>query len=274
MNPELSDAELAEAGRMWEAMAWPVYYDGDWWRWRSGPMQDEPVPIEDFESLFDEWLQQQKRRASDIGGLLLSEAQINEELLALSFPELRKQPLSYSARGRKQFEREMVEFLKRNHAIAYIIGVGGLENMTARDRQQLVARIRSEFKYLNGFLRHLREKRSIADIIWRAEMYGNATYGTWMQARTAKAKRDGYLWKINDLDDKAQHCEGCLAIADLGWVTIDHPFPPPGKSTNRFPRQCLSRCRCRVRFSRSRRKPSERRDWLLRNRVGWLQTVS
>lgn len=138
----------------------------------------------------------------------------------------------------------MRQEVKEEYIRQYILGRGGLEQMTSEDWGSIGGSLVHQYHpYLDGFTQDIASgKLSEAQIRARAKMYTNSAGQAFERGKaraSAKAGLDEVKWTLTP----AEHCVDCEALAAMGWQPVaDDPFG------GCFPRsgctQCLSNCKC------------------------------
>lgn len=105
------------------------------------------------------------------------------------------------------------------------------------------AHLASELVYLDLFADDVANGRVPRDgrFARRAMLYAAAGWGFYMLLRGREAGRRGYGEERNILDPGAEHCQGCVAETDRGWVPLGSLVPIGD-------RQCRSGCRCSMEY--------------------------
>jgi hypothetical protein len=138
----------------------------------------------------------------------------------------------------------MAESLKQAYVTVAAIGRGGRSAMDYSDFGRIGARLRSEYKYLDGFAQEIKSGTlSPSYIRARAQLYADGVkVALWDGRRAAKIEAGMTLEKR--VLHPAEHCTDCMNYADQGWQPIG-TFPPPGLGS-----ECLHHCRCTMDFSK------------------------
>jgi hypothetical protein len=141
-----------------------------------------------------------------------------------------------------QWQSIMRDEIKQTQLATEALVRGGWEQMTARDFGRVGARVREQFKYLDGFTRDLLNDRQTTDgrFIQRAKSYAAAARVNFHESQTDQLSELGYSEERNVLHP-AEHCLDCLDQAALGWVPI-------GTLTPIGSRQCRVNDRCSVEY--------------------------
>jgi len=146
------------------------------------------------------------------------------------------------------WQTEMRAMIKDGHLAAVALTVGGWENMTFADFGRAGWYIREQYQYLDNWANEIAAGIAPMDgrLLARAQMYENAVYRTYAKAMLVKAKAVGMFQRKSVLDialAHEDHCSGCLAAADLGWVLLDDERLPDIGDRN-----CLTNCRCTMKY--------------------------
>jgi hypothetical protein len=158
-----------------------------------------------------------------------------------------------------EWTRQTAIELKEIHSQQYLLGRGGLKNMTQRDYGILGARLKKEYNYLNNFAIDIRDgKMSIAQFQARLNLYLSATDASYHAARRESHKQAGFQFERRRLAS-SNNCNPCVSYASMGWVAIG---TLPSIAT-----ACDCRANCKCFFEYSKDKP----DGLLNRSFGWLE---
>lgn len=117
------------------------------------------------------------------------------------------------------------------------IAAGGKAQLSA----SLNGKLGSIVKFHLGKFRDMglaRERGEVSDaqLLARADMYADATVGTYEQIHH-KVKSDAGYKQVKNILGSGESCSECLAITALGYMPTAK-FKPPGT------RKCMSRCKC------------------------------
>lgn len=158
-----------------------------------------------------------------------------------------------------EWTRQTALQLKELHSQQYLLGRGGLKNMTQRDYGILGARLKKEYKYLNGFAKDIRDNSmTIAQFQARLKLYLSSTDASYQAARREAHKDAGFDFERRRLGTK-NNCDPCASYAGMGWVAIG---TLPSIAT-----QCDCKANCKCFFEYSKDKP----DGLLGRSFGWIK---
>ncbi len=141
------------------------------------------------------------------------------------------------------FETLFREELKREFIREYLVAAGGRAQMTPTDWGRIGAMLKEQYGYLAGFCDEIATGNlSEAQIMTRARMYVNSARQAFETAKGLCAEALGMTeekWNLG----AAEHCDGCLDYAAMGWQPAG-TFPPPGSGAT----PCLSNCQCSLSY--------------------------
>jgi hypothetical protein len=137
------------------------------------------------------------------------------------------------------FRLAMAQAIKRGHVAAAAVAAGGKANLTPTDLGSIGNRLKSEYKYLDRFVRGVDDPSAYGNAAARAAMYGQAILATYEDTRR-RAMRDGGATRERRVLGTVmhEHCPECLAYAALGWQPIGS-LPGVGEACS-----CKSNCHC------------------------------
>jgi hypothetical protein len=137
------------------------------------------------------------------------------------------------------FQTSMAKEIKDGWIVSGVIGRGGRAQMTSADWGRIGAHLRNEYQFLNGFALDIKAgEQSVKQIIHRTKRYANGVRTSYYAGLTS-AKEESILSEERRLlDPGAEHCDDCIAYAEIGWVPIS-TLPEPGDRC-----QCNRNCRC------------------------------
>lgn len=123
----------------------------------------------------------------------------------------------------------------------YVMARGGRKRMTSTDWGRLGALIKSEYGYLQNFFKDIQDgKVSQAGAVHRMRMYVDAGREAYNLGERVAAKEAGLREERNVLSN-AEHCAGCIAETQRGWVAI-------GKLKPLGTRDCRRNDRCDIEY--------------------------
>jgi len=144
-----------------------------------------------------------------------------------------------------QWQDSVREAIKAGHIQAATIGYGGRSKMGSAEYGRIGQRLRSEYTYLQGFVRDLLDGRVSAPMaIARIGLYAQSVRGSYWQGTELREQQRGFSLMRRILDNQAVHCQDCLNYASRGMVPIGS-LPLPGVRC-----ECGARCKCRVEYFR------------------------
>jgi len=130
-----------------------------------------------------------------------------------------------------QWYRRMKVEIRLSYRASIVAAEGGFANMTPAKWGRFGAMIKAEYKFLDNFLNDVRSGKSKGmRRMWRAGQYGRSLSRFYENWRLTQHKELGYSMGRRRLG-RAEHCrtsrglEGCVELAELGWVTIDEVVP-------------------------------------------------
>lgn len=153
-----------------------------------------------------------------------------------------------------EWQGGMMEQIKLSHTAAAASARGGWAQMSAADWGAAGRMVRDQYDFLRNFARQIADGTQALDgrALVRANMYGDAARGTF------EAMRQRYEILVNGMEEEirllgeADHCNGCLDQAALGWQPIGI-LDPIGTE------ECLTNCHCTKKF----RKHGADGQWII-----------
>ncbi len=140
------------------------------------------------------------------------------------------------------FAEALRQEVKGEYIRQYLIGKGGLEQMTQSDWGSIGGMLKDQYRYLRGFEEEMADL-SAAQIRARANMYINSARESFERANARAMKavnKTEELWVLGE----AEHCEDCVALAAMGWVPIGAHGTYPGAGET----ACLTNCQCHLEY--------------------------
>lgn len=142
--------------------------------------------------------------------------------------------------------------LKDNYITQYATGRGGRQQMGPRDWGSIGGMLKEQYGYLEGFYAQVAAgELSEGQIYARSRMYVNSSREAYERGLSRAAVDRPYNEHRWDLGN-AEHCEDCVALASLGWISIDEPFVSPSTGEETLPGMgdtiCLTNCQCHVEY--------------------------
>jgi len=148
------------------------------------------------------------------------------------------------------WREEMREEIEDEYIVGYLAGIGGLLIMEAIDWEALGAMIAEQFGYLDAFTEDLSDLTP-EQIAARARMYMRSSREAYETARRKAADRFGYTeykWVLGI----AEHCEDCVTLSNLGYISITIPFISPSSGEEAIPgngaTRCHTNCQCHLEY--------------------------
>lgn len=136
----------------------------------------------------------------------------------------------------------MREEVRGEYIRQYLLGRGGLEQMTQQDWGSVGGMIGEQYRYLRGFADEVADLTP-EQIAARARMYANSAREAYERANGRRAEAQGVteqLWSLG----AAEHCDDCVALAGMGWVPLGEHGTYPGAGDT----QCLTNCQCHLEY--------------------------
>lgn len=141
------------------------------------------------------------------------------------------------------WEKQTASTIKDLHLQFYLLGIGGLKQITQRDYGIVGQEMLNQYAYLRGFSEDLISAgMSIAQFENRVSLYADAARGTYQRARQEAHLRAGYLFERR-IRTKIESCPECVSYALSGWQAIGS-LPLPTKQCS-----CKMKCGCFKEFS-------------------------
>jgi hypothetical protein len=136
--------------------------------------------------------------------------------------------------------------IKDIHRTQYIVGRGGVENMTPRDWGRLGADLRHlHYNRLDRFALKIAEgDLTPAQVNEGSKLYMNSSNKQYWRGKTEAKLAAGFVEEQRFLNP-AEHCADCTGYAARGRVPIG-TLPPPGEQS-----ECRSNCKCTMKFYRA-----------------------
>jgi hypothetical protein len=142
------------------------------------------------------------------------------------------------------FRSAMRREIKDEYIRQYLLGRGGIEQMTAADWGSIGGSLAEQYKWLEGFYQQVAAgELSEAQVRSRTRMYINSAREAYERAQERVAENAGYDEVRWVLDPAVESCDDCIAFGAMGWQLIaDDPYGGciPGSGCT----QCLTNCAC------------------------------
>jgi hypothetical protein len=142
-----------------------------------------------------------------------------------------------------EFRLAMATALRNGHVAAAAVAAGGKASLTPTDLGSIGNRLKSEYKYLDRFVRGVDDPSGYGNAAARAAMYGSAIAGTYEDGRRRVMRDEGATREKRVIGATVDSCPECLAYAAMGWQPTG-TLPGVGEACS-----CLSRCRCHLIFA-------------------------
>lgn len=144
----------------------------------------------------------------------------------------------------KEFVKVLREEIKAENIRQYVLGRGGLAQMTKKDWGTVGAVTKEQYGYLSGLVEAMPDL-SEAQLANRAGMYISAANEAFEKGRLAAVKSSGEFTEERWVMDPAkEHCKGCTELAGKGWVKIGELGSFPGDGST----ECLTKCGCHIEY--------------------------
>jgi len=143
------------------------------------------------------------------------------------------------------WRRLMRDEIKDEYVALFLLGLGGLALLRAEDILLLAELLREQFAYLDRFVVEIGEL-SEAQINARARSYTKTAESAFWRGGLRAAVAAG-MERVKWTLTPAEHCEDCIAFADMGWQRIDDN-PYHGATPKSGATRCLFNCACVLLF--------------------------
>jgi hypothetical protein len=136
------------------------------------------------------------------------------------------------------WHQAMRQEIKREYIRQYLLGIGGLDQMTYADWGSIGGMLKEQYGWLNGFAEVVGDL-SEQQILSRSAMYSNSAREAFERANGRVAVKWGADEELWVLDPTVENCNDCIEFELMGWQPIG-TFPYPGQGAT----QCLTNCHC------------------------------
>lgn len=184
-------------------------------------------------------------------GRMVSQAQVRSALdQAIRAADGRARALASQLRGGSislaSWEREMRQLVKDVELYGASAASGGWAQLGQSQLGRVGSLVREQYERLHSFAADIASGKQKLDgaLTNRAVMYakqGRRAYYKQMDVEMADAGYD----EERNVRARGDNCDGCIDATAVGWVAIG-TLPAVGE------RDCLSHCRCRIEYRRSR----------------------
>lgn len=149
------------------------------------------------------------------------------------------------------WENTTARALKDLHVNQFLLGRGGLKQVSARDYGIIGSELKKEYQFLRGFSQDiLAGKMKREQFRDRVSKYVDSSYGTYELGRAEGHREAGYNWERR-IRNAAVSCDSCVAYAARGWQPL-LTLPNIGDECD-----CKSRCRCTKEYSNNHKRPQD-----------------
>ena len=141
-----------------------------------------------------------------------------------------------------QWQLAMEQEVKLIDVASGVTARGGWDQMTQSDWGFVGSLVKKQYGYLTNFANDISSGKQKLDgtLLNRARLYANSGRVIYEEMRRRMARNKGKTEERRILAP-AEHCEGCLAQADLGWQPIG-TLDPIGAE------ECRTNCMCRFEY--------------------------
>lgn len=138
-----------------------------------------------------------------------------------------------------EWQAGMMEQIKLAHTAAAAASRGGWAQMSQADWGAAGRMIRDQYDYLRNFADQIARGEQLlnGNALVRSDLYGDAARGTFEQMRRRYEKLMNGMEEERRVLGEADHCDGCLSQAEMGWQPIG-TLDPIGAE------ECVTRCHC------------------------------
>ncbi len=143
----------------------------------------------------------------------------------------------------EQWRDQVAEEILDGHIQQYLLGRGGIKNMTDADWREVDKLVDRQYNYLEGFYKDIVDgKVTGGQLVTRAGLYGlavGAGFASAIAANNSTSKES--RWILSNVE----HCQTCLQYAGMGWQKIGVlPVPLSAEAQT----ECMSRCQCHAEY--------------------------
>jgi len=133
----------------------------------------------------------------------------------------------------------MMEQIKISHTAAAASARGGWAQMSQADWGATGRLIRAQYDFLRNFANEIASGKQALDgrALFRANLYAQAARGTFEEIRRRYERLMNGMEEERRVLGEADHCNGCLAQAELGFQPIG-TLEPIGSQ------ECVTNCHC------------------------------
>lgn len=142
-----------------------------------------------------------------------------------------------------EWETQMRQYLRSEYTTAMILSKGGRNNITQADWGYLGSELKKQYQYLGNFAKDIMTKPEAwlnGRLDNRMNLYRESAYSALENFDRREHVLNGYTEERRVLGE-ADHCEGCLAQASMGWQPIG-TLDPIGAE------ECATNCKCEFEY--------------------------
>jgi len=142
-----------------------------------------------------------------------------------------------------EWQSGMMEQVKLAHVAAGAAANGGWAQMSPSDWGAVGQLVREQYDFLRNFASQIADGTQLLNgqALVRADMYGEAARGTFETMQTRYQLIYNGMEEEIRLLGEADHCDGCLDQAALGWQPI-------GTLDEIGEEECLTKCHCTKKY--------------------------
>ena len=136
-----------------------------------------------------------------------------------------------------EWTRGIALALKNAHLQSYMLGRGGQKMMNQADYDQVAAKLKTDFNYLDGFAQDIKSGMSKDQLRARVQLYLNNVRSSYEDGQRQGHQAAGYQWESRQLNG-TNNCDPCIGYAAMDWVAIG-TLPGIGSACD-----CRANCKC------------------------------
>ncbi|MGH9426030.1 MAG: hypothetical protein ACRD2L_06985 [Terriglobia bacterium] len=142
-----------------------------------------------------------------------------------------------------EWQAGMMEEIKIAHTAAAASARGGWAQMSQSDWGAAGRLIRAQYDYLRNFASEIASGKQLLNgtALFRANLYAQAPRGTFEEMRRRYERLMNGMEEERRVLGEADHCNGCIDQAALGWQPIG-TLEPIGSQ------ECVTNCHCKFIF--------------------------
>lgn len=138
-----------------------------------------------------------------------------------------------------EWQMEMRDYVRVLYREAVITAYGGAENVTQAAWGYEGSLVKKQYQFLDGFMQDILDNPNAwmnGRLLARMNLYKKAEWSILEEMIRFQKRQDGWTEEKRELGE-ADHCEGCLQQAGLGWRPIGTLDPIGSK-------ECTTNCHC------------------------------